>query len=122
MTAKTTTRFDLDAFKRAFEQWDADAILGLYADEVELVEINSENPPASPRVRRGRETIKGIVEGGAAVGVKAIVENGVADENRAAVAFTCEFPNGRRVVANSILELEDGLIVRQMEVQCGDPQ
>jgi hypothetical protein len=122
MTVKTTAKFDADAFKRAFEEWDSHTLLGFYADDIELVEINSENPPRSPRVRHGKEVISGIFEGGAAVGVKGTMENGIADEHRAAVTFTCEFPDGRKVMANAILELQDGLIVRHMEVQAGDPK
>ena len=31
-----------------------------------------------------------------------------------------EFPGGRRVLANTILEIEDGRIVRERDVVCGD--
>jgi hypothetical protein len=52
--------------------------------------------------------------------VRVTVENAVADGDRAAATITCEFPGGRKVVANSILELERGLIVRELDVQSGD--
>ena len=58
----------------------------------------------------------------AAAGVKATVENAVAGEDRAAATVTCEFPGGRKVVANSVLELRDGRIVRERDVQAGDPK
>jgi hypothetical protein len=32
----------------------------------------------------------------------------------------CEFPGGRRVIGNEILELRDGLVVREHGVQIGD--
>jgi hypothetical protein len=122
MAARTETRFDLDTFKRAFEKWDKETLLSFYSDDIELIEVNRENPPSSPRVRRGKEVIRGIFEGGAAVGVKGTIGNGVADEQRAALTFTCVFPDGRKVMANAILELEEGLIARHMEVQSGDPK
>jgi ketosteroid isomerase-like protein len=122
MTMKATTGLDLDTYKRAFEAWDIETLLGLYADDVELIEINRENPPHSPRVRRGKDMIRGILEGAASAGVKGTAENPVDGEDRAAVTFTCEFPDGRRVMANAILEVEDGRIVRHLEVQAGDPQ
>jgi hypothetical protein len=50
------------------------------------------------------------------------VENSLAGEERAAVTVTCEFPGGRKVMANSILELEDGRIVRELDVVSGDPK
>jgi ketosteroid isomerase-like protein len=122
MTVKSATKFDLDAFKRAYEEWDIEALLGLYADDVELVQIDRDNPPSSPRVRDGREVFKGMFEHCAAAGVKATVENAVAGGDRAAATVTCEFPGGRKVMANSILELEDGRIVREREVLAGDPR
>ena len=120
MTDGTSTSFDLEAFRRGYEEWDIEALLALYADEVELIQIDRDNPPSSPRVRHGREVLKGMFEHCAAAGVRATVENAVAGEGRAAATVTCEFPGGRKVVANAILELRDGRIVREREVVAGD--
>src|SRR5215204_4799070 len=122
MTVKTRTSFDLEAFRRGYEEWDIEALLALYADEVELIQIDRDNPPSMPRVRHGKEVLKGMLEHCAAAGVKATVENAVAGEDRAAATVTCEFPGGRKVVANAILELRDGRIVREREVLAGDPR
>ena len=122
MTVKSATSFDIDAYKRAYEQWDNEALLGLYADDVELVQLDRDNPPSSPRVRQGKEVFRGMFEHCAAAGVKATVENLVAGPDRAAATVTCEFPGGRKVLANSILELEDGRIVRERDVLAGDPK
>ena len=111
MTVPTSTSFDLETFRRGYEEWDIDALLALYADEVELIQLDRDNPPSAPRVRHGKEMFKGMFEHCAAAGVKATVENAVADEHRAAATVTCEFPGGRKVVANGIFELEDGRIV-----------
>ncbi|HEX8855281.1 MAG TPA: nuclear transport factor 2 family protein [Thermoleophilaceae bacterium] len=122
MTVKTHTSLDLDALKRGYEEWDIDGLLELYADDVELTQVDRDNPPSSPRVRHGKEVFKGMFDHCAAAGVTVTVENLVADENRAAATITCEFPGGRKVVANSILEIEDGRIVRERDVQAGDPK
>ena len=122
MTVKTSTSFDLEAFRRGYEEWDIEALLALYADDVELIQIDRDNPPSSPRVRHGKEVFKGMFEHCAAAGVKATVENAVAGEDRAAATVTCEFPGGRKVVANGIFELEDGRIVRERDVLSGDPK
>jgi ketosteroid isomerase-like protein len=122
MTVKSATRFDLGAYKRAYEEWDIETLLDLYADEVELVQVDRDHPPSSPRIRQGREVFRGMFEHCAAAGVTATVENGVAGEDRAAATVTCEFPGGRKVTANSILELRDGRIVREREVLAGDPK
>jgi ketosteroid isomerase-like protein len=120
MTVKTTAGFDLDAFKGGYEEWDIEGLLGLYADDVELVQIDRDNPPSTPRVRRGKEVFRGMFEHCAAAGVKATVENALAGEDRVAATITCEFPGGRKVIANSMLELKDGRIVRERDVQAGD--
>src|SRR5215204_2654126 len=54
MTVKTSTSFDLEAFGRGYEEWDIDALLALYADEVELIQIDRDNPPRTDRTG-GRE-------------------------------------------------------------------
>ena len=120
MTANTTARLDLDSFKRGYEEWDVEALLGLYTEDVELVQIDRDNPPSSPRSRHGKDVFRGMFEHCAAAEVKATVENAVAGEDRAAATVTCEFPGGRKVVANAIFELEDGRIVRELDVQSGD--
>jgi hypothetical protein len=43
-------------------------------------------------------------------------------EDRTAATITCEFPGARKVVGNSILELERGRIVRELDVQSGHPK
>ena len=53
-----------------------DALLA-YADEVELIQLDRDNPPSAPRVRHGKEMFKGMFEHCAGAGVKATVENAV---------------------------------------------
>jgi ketosteroid isomerase-like protein len=122
MTVTTTASIDLETLKRGYEEWDIDALLGLYAEDVELIQIDRDNPPSSPRTRHGKDIFRGMFEHCAGAGVKATVENAVTAEGRAAATITCEFPNGRKVVANSMLELEGGRIVRELDVQSGDPK
>ena len=122
MTVETTTSFDVETFKRAYEEWDIEALLALYTDEVELIQIDRDNPPSAPRTRQGSDVLRGMLEHCAGAGVVATVENTVAGEERAAATITCAFPGGRKVLANAILELEDGRIVRELDVLSGDPK
>ena len=122
MTVPTSTSFDLETFRRGYEEWDIDALLALYADEVELIQIDRDNPPSAPRVRHGKEMFKGMFEHCAAAGVRASVQNALTAGHRAAATVTCEFPGGRKVVANGIFELENGRIVRERQVLSGDPR
>ena len=122
MSVRSTTGFDVDEFARAYAQWDIDALLDLYADEFELVQIDRDNPPSAPRVRHGKDVLRGMLEHCAAAGVTATVANTVAGGERAAATITCEFPGGRKVLANGILEIHNGRIVREHDVLSGDPK
>lgn len=120
MTVKTDTSFDLETLKRGYEEWDVEGLLALYAEDVEQIQIDRQNSPSSPRVRRGKDVYRGMFEHCAAAGVKASVANAVAGPDRAAATVTCEFPGGRTVVANTMLELRDGHVVREHTVASGD--
>jgi ketosteroid isomerase-like protein len=122
MTVRTRASFDLDTLRRGYEEWDVEALLDLYADDVELIQIDRDHPPSSPRTRQGKEMFRGMFEHCAAAGVRATVENAVAYEDRAAATITCEFPGGRKVMANAILDLEQGRIVRELDILSGDPK
>jgi hypothetical protein len=119
MSAQTQTRFDLGLLKRSFESWDLEALLGLYAEDVEQIEMDEVTPPAAPRIRN-KDDLRQIFENGCKAGVKISVDNPVTGDERCACTFTCAFDDGRRVVANSILDVRDGLIVRQFDVQARD--
>jgi ketosteroid isomerase-like protein len=122
MTVDATISFDQATFKDSYERWDVETLLAMYADDVELIQIDRDNPPSAPRTRHGSEVLRGMLEHCAGAGVVATVENTVADEHRAAATITCAFPGGRRVLANAIMELEDGRIVRELDVLSGDPK
>ena len=64
------TNFDIDAYGRALAEWDVSALLDMYAQDAEFVQINRENPPDAPRVHRGRETLGRLFSHCASIGVK----------------------------------------------------
>jgi ketosteroid isomerase-like protein len=119
MSAPTQTQFDLGLLRRSFESWDLETLLDLYDDDVEQIEMDEVTPPAAPRVRN-KDELRQIFQNGCNAGVKISVDNPVVGDDRAACTFTCAFDNGRRVVANSILDIRDGRIVRQFDVQARD--
>jgi ketosteroid isomerase-like protein len=119
MSAQTQTQFDLGLLKRSFETWDLEALADLYHDDLEQIEMDEVTPPATPRTRSKDDLLK-IFQNGCRAGVKISVDNPVPGDSRAACTFTCAFDDGRRVVANSILEIRDGRIVRQFDVQARD--
>lgn len=119
MSAQTQTRFDLDLLRRSFESWDLDTLRDLYHDDLEQIEMDDVTPPSSPRTRN-KEDVMAIFERASKGTVRILVDNPVAGEERCACTLTCAFDDGRRVVANSILDIRDGRIVRQFDVQARD--
>jgi hypothetical protein len=119
MTAQTQTHFDFDLLKRSFETWDLETLSGLYHEDLEQIEMDDVSQPAAPRVRTKAELWQ-IFERGCQAGVKIGVDNPLVGEDRLACTFSCNFDDGRRVVANSIMDLRDGRIVRQFDVQARD--
>jgi ketosteroid isomerase-like protein len=105
--------------KRSFESWDLVTLLDLYAEDVEQIEMDEVTPPAAPRIR-SKDELRQIFENGCRAGVKISVDNPVQGDERVACTFTCAFDDGRRVVANSILDVRDGRIIRQFDVQARD--
>ena len=119
MSAQTQTRFDFDLLKRSFESWDLETLSRLYDDELEQIEMDDVSQPAAPRVRTKAELWQ-LFENGCRAGVNVSAENPVIGDGRIACTFTCLFDDGRRVVSNSIIDLRDGRIVRQFDVQARD--
>jgi len=50
------------------------------------------------------------------------LENPVVGGERAACTLSCNFPDGRRLLSNSIYDLKGGKIVRQLDIQVTDPE
>jgi ketosteroid isomerase-like protein len=119
MSAQAQTRFDIGLLKQSFEGWDLETLLDLYDDDVEQIEMDEVTPPAAPRVRH-KDELRQIFENGCKAGVKVTLDNAVVGDDRVACTFTCAFDDGRRVVANSIIDLRGGRIVRQFDVQARD--
>jgi hypothetical protein len=122
MAVETRTAFDIDTYKRAYEDWDVETLLSLYADDVEQIQMDDATPPREPVTYKGKERLAQMFRHCRDNGVKATVENLVPGEERAAATVTCEFPTGRKVVANTILDLRDGRIARELVTAARDAE
>jgi hypothetical protein len=121
MTTKTETAFDLAAFKRAVESgWDLEALLPLYDEDAEYVIVDKNNPPSSPRVIKGRMAIGEYLKEAPSHGLTSRIDHAVRSDELVALTFNCRYPEGTRVLCNSMLELDHGLVVRQTDVQAWD--
>ena len=125
MSEQPGTTFDIGALGRAFEEGDAEAVLAFYSGDHEHTEVDSGAPPSSPRTRTGTEAVqymRDAVGMMSANGIKLRLENPVVASERAACTLSCNFPDGRRLLSNTIYDLKDGKIVRQLDIQVMDPE
>lgn len=111
---------DFEALRRAHEEHDADLALSLYADDAEIRIIDRNSPPSSPFVLRGKEQISEYLRDVFGREMTHHVENEVIGENRAALNVACQYPDGTRVLCAGTLEVRDGKIVREVDVQAWD--
>ena len=112
--------FDFEIVRRAIEGRDAGTLLGFYADEAEVLTVNRNTTPSSPNVLRGREAIAEYLRDVCAREMTHRVENEVLGEGRIAFQEACEYPDGTRVLGAETLEVREGKIVRQVNVEAWD--
>lgn len=116
----TIHTFDLSTFKRAIEERDASAQLALYAEDAQVTLVDRVAQPRSPRVLRGRAEIQAWIEDVCGRDMTHRVRHTVQDEGGAAFTEDCRYPDGTGVVCATVLELEHGLVARQLGVQAWD--
>ena len=118
MTA--TASFNLARFARALEERDAELLTGFYVDDAELILVDRDHPPRTPRVLRGRDAIARYHRNICGRDMTHRVTNTLVTGARAAVAEECRYPDGTRILSLTMLELTDGRIASQLAIQAWD--
>jgi ketosteroid isomerase-like protein len=114
------TGFDFEAMRHAIEELDAETLIGLYADDVEMITVNKSTTPSSPQVRRGKEEIAEFLRDVCGRAMTHRIENEVVGDERVAFNEVCEYPDGTKVLAATTLEVRDGRITHQTNVEAWD--
>ncbi len=116
----TSEPFDFGAFRDAFEQRDAARWVDFYADDAEWLELRHFDPPSAPNRIIGKQAIGDFLRHLCTIGLQPAISNEVIAEHRAAFRVDVTFPDGKRVVEHVIVEIEQGKIVRQVDVEAWD--
>lgn len=113
------TKQVFETFKRAAEAKNLAALVELYADNAELVDINKRQPPGAPMRLRGRDELRKMYEG-----VPKELEHHIGDEvlsdDKMAFSYRCHYPNGQEVFGVHICEVRDGKITREVVAEAWD--
>jgi hypothetical protein len=119
-TTRTGQSFDAEALRRGIEERDAATLLGLYAEDAELHVVDRNDQPSHPKVIRGRAAIGEYFADVCGRDMTHKVERLVVGDDNAAFIQDCRYPGGARVLCVAVLDLKDGLIIRQSGVQAWD--
>jgi ketosteroid isomerase-like protein len=120
MTEQMASGLDFEAMRRAIEESDYDALVALYADDAELRTVNRNSTPSLPQVLRGKEEISELLRDVCGRAMTHHVEDEVVGGDRVAFNEACEYPDGLKVLTATTLDLRDGMIVRQTNVEAWD--
>jgi hypothetical protein len=116
----TIHTFDLSTFKQAIEERDASTQIAMYAEDAEVTLVDRVAQPSTPRVLHGREEIQTWIEDVCARDMTHRIQGTVQDERGAAFTEACRYPDGTGVMCATVLEIDDGLVARQIGVQAWD--
>ena len=117
---KSISAFDFESMRQAIENLDADQLVGLYADDAEMLTVNRYTTPSSPKVLKGKEKIAEHLRDVCGRAMTHHVENEVIGEDRVAFNEACEYPDGTRVLVAMSLDVRDGKVVHQVNVEAWD--
>jgi ketosteroid isomerase-like protein len=120
MSEQMVPSLDFEALRHAIKESDYDALVAFYAEDAEFRTFNKNSPPSSPMVLHGKEEISEMLRDVCGRAMAHHVEDEVLGENRVAFNEACEYPDGLKVLTASTLELRDGMIVRQTNVEAWD--
>ena len=115
----STTRDVFNAFKRAAEAKDTSALLDLYADDAELIDVNKRQPPASPMTLHGRDELRKMYESIPRELVHHVGDE-VLSDGRMAFSYACDYPSGQKVFGVHICDVRDGKITREVVAESWD--
>ena len=116
----SNTSIRVDDLKTAIEGRNAAGLIAFYADEAVMRIIDRDNPPSRPRELKGRGAIAAFYDDVCSRAMTHKVENGVSDGRRLAFTQACAYPDGTRVFCSAMIEIADGKIARQTNVQAWD--
>ena len=112
--------FDFSAFKDAFERKEAQRWAQFYAEDAQWIEYKPSAPPHDPVRMVGRESIAEFLSSLEGSDIEISLSDEVLGRKRIAFSVDVTLSDGRRVFEHTIVHIEDGKIVRQVDVEAWD--
>ncbi|MEU1042472.1 nuclear transport factor 2 family protein [Streptomyces sp. NPDC005551] len=112
--------FDTEALRRGIEGHSAATLLSLYADDAEVRVVDRNTQPSHPMVVHGRARIGEMLDDVYSRDMTHKLEQCVIDGDHVAFIESCEYPDGVKVLSQSMVALRDGKIVDHTLLQAWD--
>ncbi|MFF5362913.1 nuclear transport factor 2 family protein [Streptomyces scabiei] len=120
MGTSTSPAFDVEALRRGTEEANATTLTSLYADDAEMRVVDRNTQPSHPKVMHGRDAIAAMYDDVCSREMTHKVEQCLVQGDQVALTESCEYPDGVRVWASSMISLRDGKIIDHTLVQAWD--
>lgn len=111
---------NLSSIREAMEGNDAKAWQSFYADDAEMRVIDQDHPPSRPLVLKGKKAIGAMYDDVCNRALKHHLDDGLMDGSHLAFSETCTYADGVKVYSSAMVELADGKIRRQTNIQAWD--
>ncbi|MFE9768624.1 nuclear transport factor 2 family protein [Streptomyces sp. NPDC005808] len=120
MSTAARPTFDTEALRRGIEGRSAADLLSLYADDAEVRVVDHNTQPSHPMVKRGRGEIAAMLNDVYSRDMTHKLEQCVVDGDHVAFTESCQYPDGVKVLASSMMSLRGGKIVEHTLLQAWD--
>ncbi|WP_317446841.1 nuclear transport factor 2 family protein [Streptomyces collinus] len=120
MGTATGSAFDTEMLRRAVEGTTGNSLLALYADDAEIRIVDRNSQPSHPKVLHGRGQIAEMLDDIYSRDMTHRLDRCVVQGDHAAFTETCQYGDGTRVLAESMISLRDGKIAEQILIQAWD--
>ncbi|MFE7977904.1 nuclear transport factor 2 family protein [Streptomyces shenzhenensis] len=120
MGTATGSAFTAETLRRGIEGNTGNNLLSLYADDAEIRIIDQRTQPSHPKVLHGRPQIAEMLDDVYSRDMTHRLEQCVVQGDHAAYSESCEYADGVRVLAESMITLREGKIAEQIMIQAWD--
>ncbi|MFC5907930.1 nuclear transport factor 2 family protein [Streptacidiphilus monticola] len=120
MSAAARPAFDADTLRRGIEGHTPETLLSLYRDDAEIRLVNRNATPSHPQIVTGRDAIGAMLTDVYSRDLTHKLEQCVIQGDTVAYSESCEYPDGLRVLSESMITLRDGKISKQVMIEAWD--
>ncbi|QHC32856.1 MULTISPECIES: nuclear transport factor 2 family protein [unclassified Streptomyces] len=120
MGTATGSAFDVGTLRRGIEGNTGNTLLSLYADDAEIRIVDRDTQPSRPRILHGRGEIAEMLDDVYRRDMIHKLDRCVVQGDHAAFTESCQYGDGTRVLAESMITLRDGKIAEQILIQAWD--